>query len=437
MELVMNYWMYLIGAERTVCRYTDDQQMAELPYLRKATARKFETLGGGGSSNLFHPGPDGSKVCAYNQTRQRFLSVDVEAGDFSPVILNRRLAALTSGSGLALWLVPFRGISPTSVRFPVDLVLLNARGVVLHVVDSFPISQAPSGSAQAASVVVLPAQSIGVTGTSHGDQLLLCPSEEMKQRLQQIEQSGVESQTEQGAAPENRAAQKAGGNVLPFDRNRPASMTEKPRMADDPQVVEAAPPVVEVVPPVVDVPPPAVKVAPPVVASPPAVPESGPPSISAPPVTAAEPGKGRPWVKRNSTQKSWLQKLLAPDPSDPRKSPREELPWLGAYFFTGGKPVAYAIRDISAVGVYVITQERWYPGTVIRVTLVDRRNPTPDRSLTVNAKVVRPAKDGVGLEFVLNDDLRSRGTKSSMDSQVQGVDKEQIELFLDHVRRSK
>jgi hypothetical protein len=107
---------------------------------------------------------------------------------------------------------------------------------------------------------------------------------------------------------------------------------------------------------------------------------------------------------------------------------------VGAYFFTGGKPVAYPIRDISAVGVFVLTEERWYPGTVIRVTLVDRRQPTPDRSLTLNCKVVRPTKDGVGLEFVLNDDLRSRGKNTAMDSQVLGVDKEQIDWFLARVR---
>jgi uncharacterized protein len=442
MELVIaNPWRNLVGTKRTFCRYIDDNPMAD--YLHKATVRKFESVGGGGgSSNLYQPGAEGSKVCAYNQTRQRFLSVDVEAADFSPVILNRRLPALTSGCGLGLWIVPFRGISPTSVRFPVDLVFLNSKGIVLHVVDSFPISQAPASSAQAASVLVLPAQSIGDTGTSGGDQLLLCPSEEMKHRLQQIAQETVQTQAEESSSQESRTAPKTGGNVLPFDRSRPASAIESPPTVENPPVVEApvpvpalAPAAIKPAPPVPEAARPEVKVAPPAEIPSPTVEPSPAPSAPAP-VTAQEPSKGRPWTNRNNTQKSWLQKLLAPDPADPRKSPREELPWLGAYFFTGGKPVAYGVRDISAVGVYVLTQERWYPGTVIRVTLVDRRQPTPDRSLTVNAKVMRPGKDGVGLEFVLNDDLR-RGGKGAVDSQVQGVDKEDIELFLARVRRSK
>ena len=146
---------------------------------------------------------------------------------------------------------------------------------------------------------------------------------------------------------------------------------------------------------------------------------------------AAEPG----WQKRNKAPKGWLQKLLAPEPKDPRRAPREELSWLGAYFFTGGKPVAYGIRDISLGGAYVFTEERWYPGTVIRMTLIDRRQPTPDRSFTVNAKVVRAGNDGVGLQFVLNGDENTRrGDSSSIDSQVAGVDPEQVALFLQRVR---
>jgi uncharacterized protein len=403
--------------------------MAELPYLRNATVRKLEGKSGNEGSSSFVPGAEPSKVCAYNQTRERFLSVDVEAADFTPTILNSRLPSLTSGCGRALWIVPFRGISPTSVRFPIDLVYLNANGVVLCVVDSFPFSDVPSASAQATSLLALPSQSISTTGTCRGDQLLLCPSEEMKSRLQQVAEAKAEAERA-ATSGDSRPAAKPAGNVLQWvDRSKPAPTAEKPAVA------EAAAPAIEPAPrpePASRIEPAArvelpVEVAPaPAAAIPPVLPEVGPP----PP----EPGKEnvpavQPWVKRYQKPKGWLQKLISSEPSDPRRATREAIPWLVAYFFTGGKPTAYTIRDVSATGMYVITEERWYPGTVIRVTLTDRRQPTRDRSFTINAKVVRPANDGVGLQFVLND-----GSSGPVDNQVQGVDRAQVEYFLQRMR---
>ncbi|HEY6490586.1 MAG: PilZ domain-containing protein [Terracidiphilus sp.] len=398
--------------------------MAELPYMRNATVRKLDGGGNAGSSSQFVPGAEPSKVCAYNQTRQRFLSVDVEAADFSPAILNDRLPTLTSGCGLGLWIVPFRGVSPTSVRFPIDLVYLNADGVVLCVVDSFPISPVPPLSAQASSVLALPAQSISSTATCRGDQLLLCPSEEMKQRLQQLAEAKPDAAPEpsqSAASASNRSAQKAAGNVLPWvDRSKPTPAVENPLAIEKPVVAENAAPAGAVPAPRTN--------AQPAIQDPPI-----PSIVPAPDQPEQAPGQEKealqPWVKRHKAPKGWLQKLLASAPTDPRRAPRVAIPWLGAYFFTGGKPVAYAVRDISTSGMYVLTEERWYPGTVIRVTLTDRRDPTPDRSITVNALVARPGNDGVGLAFVLNEDIRS-GKGSVIDSQAQGIDRDQIELFL-------
>jgi hypothetical protein len=406
--------------------------MAEFPYLRNATVRKLDDMGGtGGSSPTYQPGMDASTVCAYNKTRERFLSVDVGAGDFSPAVLNARLPEITPGSSQALWVIPCRGISPTSVRVPLDLLYLNANGVVLYAVDSFPISQVPASSTSAASVLALPAQTIASTGTSRGDQLVLCPPEEMKRRLQAVAEARIENpaagSTPSGQSPApNRPAQKPTGNVLAWvDHSRLASTVENPQFETAP-VVETSPttanlPTVTNSPTIEN---------PPLIENPPA------PEASVKPTTAAaKPVAEAGWQKRNQAPKGWLQKLLAPEPKDPRRSPREELSWLGAYFFTGGKPVAYGIRDISLGGAYVFTEERWYPGTVIRMTLIDRRQPTPDRSFTVNAKVVRAGNDGVGLQFVLNGDNNTRrGDSSSIDSQVAGVDQEQVALFLERVR---
>ena len=103
-------------------------------------------------------------------------------------------------------------------------------------------------------------------------------------------------------------------------------------------------------------------------------------------------------------KRGWLERWLFPDPADPRrKAPRQPVAGLTAHFFTGGAPQAHEIRDISATGLYVITTERWYPGTLIRMTLskpAAGQHPS-ERSITVHAKSVRWGNDGVGLEFVL------------------------------------
>ncbi len=104
-----------------------------------------------------------------------------------------------------------------------------------------------------------------------------------------------------------------------------------------------------------------------------------------------------------SKKKNWWRRFLAGEPPDPRIVNREPLHGLIAYFFTGGAPVMHEVRDISMKGLYVLTEERWYIGTVVRVTLTDKTEPTAERSLTLNAQVARWGKDGVGMHFILRD----------------------------------
>jgi hypothetical protein len=134
--------------------------------------------------------------------------------------------------------------------------------------------------------------------------------------------------------------------------------------------------------------------------------------------------------KKQAKSRHWLTRLLLGDPVDPRRAPRETLPGLIAYFFTGGTPVGQPVREISATGLYIITSERWYLGTVIRLTLTDRHRPTMERSITVNAKAVRWGNDGVGLEFVLAGKDRRKSEIIDRDERTNGVDATQVEEFL-------
>jgi len=136
----------------------------------------------------------------------------------------------------------------------------------------------------------------------------------------------------------------------------------------------------------------------------------------------------RPWVKRE-TRRNWLQRLLLGDPPEPRSSPRVTIAGLIAYFFTGGTPVPHEVRDISTTGLYIVTGERWYLGTVIRLTLTDRHNPTTDRSITVNARVARCGLDGVGFEFLLDGDKRL--AHAGPDHWTGGVNIDRLKSFIE------
>ena len=106
------------------------------------------------------------------------------------------------------------------------------------------------------------------------------------------------------------------------------------------------------------------------------------------------------------------------------------LPGLVAYFFTGGLPAAHKVRNISATGLYIVTKERWYPGTVIRVTLTDRNQPNRFRSMTVYAKTVRLGSDGVGLGFVLEKGAEQGIEATQLLERTLGVSRARIEAFL-------
>lgn len=81
-----------------------------------------------------------------------------------------------------------------------------------------------------------------------------------------------------------------------------------------------------------------------------------------------------------------------------------------AYRWNGSKLTQEAVKDITSAGLYILTDERWQPDTLLSLTL-QRQGPlerNPEYRIEVEAKVVRCGEDGVGLAFVLSDDAESR-----------------------------
>jgi hypothetical protein len=98
--------------------------------------------------------------------------------------------------------------------------------------------------------------------------------------------------------------------------------------------------------------------------------------------------------------KSWFESLFS---DDRREAERFSLPPLMAYYWDGAAPAPHPIRNIDVAGMYLITDRRWYPNTLITMTLqrTDVDKSDPDRAIVVNASVVRSGSDGVGFRFFL------------------------------------
>jgi PilZ domain len=109
---------------------------------------------------------------------------------------------------------------------------------------------------------------------------------------------------------------------------------------------------------------------------------------------------------------------------------------MAKYYWTGATPTAQAIRDISSKGLYVVTQERWYPGTLVLFTL--QRTDTEDGigqcSIRVYTRAVRKGKDGVGLQFVLPE---TKDRVAEGKSLIGSVTKKGLETFLKGLRVAK
>ena len=121
----------------------------------------------------------------------------------------------------------------------------------------------------------------------------------------------------------------------------------------------------------------------------------------------------------------WLNRLTL---RNERTDERDDRLPLVAHYWDGGPPIGHTVRDISRRGMYLFTEQRWYPGTLVMVSLQreDLSEDDPDRCLMVKAKVVRQGFDGVGFTFVTPDDPERISRENLQD----GADRKTIDRFL-------
>jgi hypothetical protein len=127
--------------------------------------------------------------------------------------------------------------------------------------------------------------------------------------------------------------------------------------------------------------------------------------------------------------KNWLGRFKS---QERRKAERVLNPNLAAYYWDGDKPKAHTVRDISLTGLYLVTEERWYPRTLVRMTLqkVDVAEDDMERTIAIESMVVRWGSDGVGLTFLPPDGNESGGGQNRL---ANGADKKTLEKFIRQV----
>ena len=124
--------------------------------------------------------------------------------------------------------------------------------------------------------------------------------------------------------------------------------------------------------------------------------------------------------------KSWFERLWSEERRQAER--RASLP-LQAYYWDGATPTPRQVRDISPEGMYLVTDQRWYPNTLISMTLArtDKTEADPGRAIMLMARVVRSGTDGVGMAFVLPRSKRSSKAENPLSHE---ADRKELIEFL-------
>lgn len=119
-----------------------------------------------------------------------------------------------------------------------------------------------------------------------------------------------------------------------------------------------------------------------------------------PDLSHEELSDGRPGTGMVPLSMQWSAPSSAPDR---RFARRKRWPRLVAYDSMGGTLQVHGVKDVSATGLYLITEERWPLGAQVTMTL-QRTDGAGDKSrsdtISAQLRVVRWGEDGVGLAFM-------------------------------------
>jgi endo-alpha-1,4-polygalactosaminidase (GH114 family) len=114
---------------------------------------------------------------------------------------------------------------------------------------------------------------------------------------------------------------------------------------------------------------------------------------------------------------------------DRRRAKRHASFLLVAHYWDGASPAPRQVRDVGFGGMYLETEDQWYPNTLIKMTLTrsDKAKGEPDRSIAVIARVLRAGTDGVAFAFILPSSMQAVDADSDFHQQ---ADLKTVKKFL-------
>ena len=113
------------------------------------------------------------KRYAWNQTRHTCLAAELSIADTHWSRLRGLIGTKPSDfrAGQGLWIVPSRGVHTFAMRFPIDVVYLDEKKVVVHIEQHLKPWRVAPVRMRAASVLELPTETLRSSGTMLGDQI--------------------------------------------------------------------------------------------------------------------------------------------------------------------------------------------------------------------------------------------------------------------------
>ena len=124
-----------------------------------------------------------------------------------------------------------------------------------------------------------------------------------------------------------------------------------------------------------------------------------------------------------------------------RKADRHTFPPIVSYLGTHRTPPPFRVADVGIAGFYMLTIDRWLPGTEMPVTLqrIDAGRDRTMESITLLARVVRCGRDGVGFAFPLMDEgnpVAEPVPLTNRDSNPGWANRKDVERFLEGIEQS-
>ncbi len=317
------------------------------------------------------------KYCVYNQTRESFLSLGVTQAETPGDGKTALVQAPHVAAGAGLWMTTVHGSPEGDDQAAFDLLFLDKDHRILQQVESFPVTKTDPVDWEAASALALPPHTIYSSQTQIGDQLVICVAEEMGKHFRPL------AQNVGSTVPLSATKQPISGAGMANETEGSGTATSAARSQQMKRALERL----------------------------------------------DERERAEEEAEDEGRKVSVFGKFFRWLSSDRRRSRRHPLPGLVAYYWTGGAPQAFHIGNISSYGLFLLTEERWFPGTLIQMTLqrVDTSGEDPGDTIAVHSKVVRWDDDGVGLSFLHS---RLGEGRHGKDLAEYGADKKSLDAFI-------